>query len=146
MRRHLLGWLMLLFVFASGATTATEATNLLKVDATWNDLRLKGDVDGLGPLLADDWMLTHSDGRTQTKADYLGELASRTRSNQQIENEDVSLRIYGDTAIVTGVSVQSGTNGGKPWSGRFRFTRVWVRDGGHWKMVASHSSRVASAD
>lgn len=89
---------------------------------------------------------SHSDGRTQTKSEYLSELSSRSRTNQAIANEDVSLRAYGDTAVVTGVSIQSGVSGGKPWSGRFRFTRVWVlRDGG-WTMVASHSSRIASVD
>lgn len=88
-------------------------------------------------------MLTHSDGRVQTKAEYLGELATRSRRNDAIVNEDVRLRTYGETAVVTGVSVQSGVSNGEPWRGRFRFTRVWVKRDGSWLMVASHSSRVA---
>ena len=118
---------------------------LLALDATWNELRMKPDVDGLDRILADDWMLTHSDGRVQYKADYLDELRTSTRRNQGIGKEDLRVRRYGDTMVVTGTSVQSGVSNGVPWSGRFRFTRVWVQRDDAWKMIASHSSRMAEA-
>ena len=92
---------------------------------------------------ADDWMLTHSDGQVQYKKDYLEQLATRNRTNTAITNEDVKLRMYGDAAVVTGVSVQSGIGDGKPFTGKFRFTRMWVVKDGKWVMTASHSSRVA---
>lgn len=134
-------------VFAAAAAHSIAAPapvqDLAVIDAGWNDLRLKGDAKGLGALLAEDWMLTHSDGRVQYKADYLQELATRTRTNSVIENADVKLRTYGGTAVVTGTSIQSGTNDGKPWQGKFRFTRVWVQMQGKWTMVSSHSSRMS---
>jgi hypothetical protein len=131
--------------FASPVLAADGDAELLAIDASWNSLRMQPDVEGLDRLLADDWMLTHSDGRVQHKADYLDELRTSARRNQGIANEDVRLRRYGDTAVVTGTSVQSGVSNGQPWSGRFRFTRVWIRDGGQWRMAASHSSRVTPA-
>lgn len=140
--RTLLGCYLFLSVSASMSAHAAEPPHLLQTDATWNELRLKADVRSLDQLLADDWILTHSDGRVQTKSEYLGELASRSRTNQAIANENVSLRAYGNTAIVTGVSVQSGVSNGKPWNGRFRFTRVWIQRDERWTMIASHSSRI----
>jgi len=116
------------------------------IDATWNSLRLKPDVEGLERLLRDDWLLTHSDGRVQDKADYLRELSSRTRANQAIENQNMEVRLHGDTAVVTGTSAQAGIGHGQPWSGRFRFTRTWIRRDGAWRMLASHSSRIATQD
>jgi ketosteroid isomerase-like protein len=140
------GLLLLVLTAMPVSIWATEPSHLLQKDATWNELRLKADVQALDQLLADDWLLTHSDGLVQTKAEYLNELSSRSRTNQAITNEDVSLRSYGDAAVITGVSVQSGVSNGKPWSGRFRFTRVWVLRDDHWIMVASHSSRVTAVD
>lgn len=139
--------LLALSLLLSAPAMAGDAVpdELLAIDASWNELRLKSDTAGLDRLIADDWLLTHSDGRTQTKPDYLEELRTRSRSNQAIGNEDVVLRRYGDTAVVTGTSVQSGVSKGQPWSGRFRFTRVWVQRDGQWRMVASHSSRIADA-
>jgi hypothetical protein len=116
---------------------------LLQRDSLWNALRLSGNAAALAPLLADDWLLTHSDGRTQDKADYLAELASRRRSNSKVENLGVRIRQYEHVAVITGISVQSGVTDGQPWSGRFRFTRTWVRRDGQWQMIASHSSRCA---
>lgn len=133
--------LALLFSIPAVARDTTDG-ELLEIDASWNDLRLKPDVEGLDRILAEDWLLTHSDGRVQNKAEYLEELRARTRRNQAIGNEDVRLRRYGATAVVTGTSVQSAVSNGQPWSGRFRFTRVWVQRDGRWIMVASHSSRI----
>lgn len=118
---------------------------LAAADASWNALRVKADVTALGRLLADDWLLTHSDGRLQDKASYLADLASRSRTNDTIENEDVQVRFQGLVGIVTGTSVQSGSRDGQPWGGRFRFTRVWSKRGDAWVMAASHSSRIEPA-
>lgn len=136
-RRVFQAALLAVFALPLGAQDPT----LLHRDSLWNTLRLRGDVAGLGPLLVDDWRLTHSDGRVQDKPDYLAELATGRRTNGQVENIGVQVRWYGDVAVVTGISVQSGTNNGVPWSGRFRFTRTWIRRDGSWVMVASHSSR-----
>lgn len=134
--------LFALLVCIPSAVAAESDAELLALDATWNELRMKPDVEGLDRLLADDWMLTHSDGRVQYKADYLDELRISARRNQGIGNEDLRVRRYGDTMVVTGTSVQSGISNGQPWSGRFRFTRTWIKRDGQWRMVASHSSRV----
>lgn len=144
--RTLLGLFLFLVAAMPLSVRAAGPSPLLEMDAAWNEWRVEGNVDRLANLLADDWLLTHSDGRTQTKSEYLDELGSRSRTNQAIANEDVALRVYGHTAVVTGVSVQSGVSDGKPWSGRFRFTRVWVQFDKQWKMVSSHSSRVARPD
>jgi ketosteroid isomerase-like protein len=127
------------------AALAGPQENFLRIDVQWNDLRLKGDAKALAPLLDDAFVLTHSDGRVQYKADYVGELATRTRTNSGISNEDLKVRLYDRTAVVTGTSVQAGTSDGMPWSGKFRFTRVWVERDGKWTIVASHSSRVTPA-
>ena len=140
MRRLIL--LLLLLPGWAWAQTPTPTT-LEQADAAWNQLRLQGDAKALAPLLADDWLLTHSDGRVQHKADYLHELTTRQRRNTRIDNEDVRVRLHGDTAVITGTSVQAAISDGKPWEGRFRFTRVWLLRDGQWQMLASHSSRLA---
>ena len=138
-------WILLLMLLAPGWTWAQTPATLEQADTAWNQLRLQGDAKALAPLLADDWLLTHSDGRVQHKADYLQELATRQRRNTRIDNEDVQVRQHGDTAVITGTSVQAAISDGKPWEGRFRFTRVWLLRDGHWQMLASHSSRLAEA-
>jgi ketosteroid isomerase-like protein len=127
----------------AAAPIAFAAEAIDKVDASWNELRQRSDVEGLDKLMDERFVLVHSDGRVQHKPDYIAELRTRTRVNGPILNEDVKVRSYGNTAVVNGVSVQSGVSNGQPWNGRFRFTRVWLQQDGSWKIISSHSSRIA---
>jgi ketosteroid isomerase-like protein len=131
---------VLLACIASPA--AATGPDLREVDAQWNRLRLASDTAGLGALLVDDFVLTHSDGKVQHKADYLADLDRRTRVNHAIDNHDVEVRRHGDTAVVTGRTVQHGVGEQGPFRGAFRFTRVWVLQDGQWRLAASHSSRL----
>lgn len=139
--------LLLAAMLASVSLPAAAAEpDLREVDAQWNRLRLASDGAGLDALLVDDFVLTHSDGKVQLKRDYIADLARRTRVNHAIDNHDVEVRRYGDTAVVTGRTVQHGVGEQGPFSGAFRFTRVWVMQDGQWRLVASHSSRLPQAD
>lgn len=139
--------LLIAAMLASALLPATAAEpDLREVDAQWNRLRLASDAAGLDALLVDDFVLTHSDGKVQLKRDYIADLARRTRINHAIDNHDVEVRRYGDTAVVTGRTVQHGVGEQGPFSGAFRFTRVWMKRDGHWRLAASHSSRLPQND
>jgi ketosteroid isomerase-like protein len=51
----------------------------------------------------------------------------------------LSVQVYGDAAVATGISRESGTNKGKPYVIRSRFTDTWIKRHGVWLCVASHS-------
>jgi ketosteroid isomerase-like protein len=58
--------------------------------------------------------------------------------------DDLAVRIYGDTAVVTGRSSPKGrTAKGEPIRGQYRFLRVWVKRGGSWQVVAFQGTRIA---
>lgn len=111
-------------------------------DQQWNQFRLHSDVKALAPLLSENFVLTHSDGRVEDKQSYLQDLASSNRVNTQIENFDVQIRCFENTALVTGRTKQQGISAGKAWQGEFRFTRVWFYQNNQWQLQASHSSRL----
>jgi hypothetical protein len=127
----------------AGAPAAAQDAALVARDNAWNSLRLANDAAGLDELVDPSFVLVHSDGRVQYKADYLAELGKGKRINTEIRNEGVSYREYGSVALVNGTSVQAGISEGKPFGGKFRFTRVWRLDGKVWRLVSSHSSRLA---
>lgn len=119
-----------------------QVPTLEQADTDRSRLRLQGDASALAALLAEDWLLPHSDGRVQHRAGYLQgqELAMRTRRNTRIDNADVQVHRYGDTAVITGTRAQAATRNGQPREGRLRFTCVWALRDGHWQRLASHSS------
>jgi len=59
------------------------------------------------------------------------------------EISDLKVRVYGkNTAVVTGRSVQKGTENGKDYSGDYLFTRVYVKQNGHWLTVALQTTLI----
>jgi acetamidase/formamidase/ketosteroid isomerase-like protein len=132
-----------IFADLRGGTGGSAAEREIRVlEKEWNEARVRADVAALDRLLADDWTVVHGDGSINTKAEYLADLKSGARKfSADVKEDELSVRIVGDTAIAAGLSDSKVTFHGKPSGGALRFTRVYVNRGGRWVMVASHATR-----
>jgi ketosteroid isomerase-like protein len=107
----------------------------------WNEARAHADIATLDRMLVDDWTVTHANGTTDTKATYLADLTSGARTfTGDITESDVTIRLYGDTAVAAGSSQSSVTLNGQRQGGALHFTRVYVKRNGAWKMIVSHAT------
>jgi len=86
---------------------------------------------------------TDSDGRLTTRAETFARRKSGAIKYNAFTQDDYKVHVTGDTAIVTGRIIMKAMRDGKDVSGQERFTDTFVRRGGQWQAVASHSSRVA---
>jgi ketosteroid isomerase-like protein len=112
------------------------------LEKRWNESRVRADVGALDGLLAAEWTVTHGDGTIDTKAKYLADLRSGDRKFfGDVTQDEFTVRVYGDTAVVAGVSDSKVEYKGKPGGGPLRFTRVYVKQGGSWQMVVSQATR-----
>ena len=98
------------------------------------------DCAGWGALLADDWSVTHIDAQVITKEQALQMCRSGPPLTSSVDH--LAVRLYGDTAIVTG-RTKATASGATPVTVTLRFTDVFVRRDGGWIAVASHATRVA---
>ena len=89
-------------------------------------------------ILDADFVLTDYDGAVLSKDQFLA--AIRDPSDLLIAevSEDMKLHRHGDTVVVTGATHEKGTNKGKHYEHRGRFTGTWIRKNGEWLCVASH--------
>jgi ketosteroid isomerase-like protein len=92
-------------------------------------------------ILAEDYILTTSDGNLVDKPRAMADLGSPDLEVEWCEIDDVSVRVYGDAAVAVGRSSVTGRLGDQDLSGRFRYTRVYARRQGRWQIVAAHLSR-----
>jgi ketosteroid isomerase-like protein len=107
----------------------------------WNEARVKADVAALDRLLADGWTVTHGGGTMDTKAQYLADLKSGDRKfSADVKEDELTVRIYGDTAVASGLSDSKVTFKGQAQGGPLRFTRVYVKRDGRWVMIVSHAT------
>ena len=59
---------------------------------------------------------------------------------EALQSTNMVVHYYGSTAVVTGAYYEKGTDKGKPWERRGRFTDTWMNLAGRWQCVASHFS------
>ena len=113
---------------------------LLKVERAWLDAYLKRDVAAMEQIESDDFTITHGNGQVITKAQEIANLkrAGATDSSLSFSTEETKVRVYGDTAILTGIFVSKG----KDSTQRSRYTDVYVRRNGRWQVVASHLTQL----
>jgi hypothetical protein len=113
---------------------------------------VRGDRAFFERVLADDFTHTSHSGVFKTRAQWLAEPRPGDRTDAKpatthydaMDVDDLAVRIYGDTAVVTGRTTPRGTTAkGQPMTGQYRFLRVWVKQQGRWRAVAFQGTRIA---
>jgi ketosteroid isomerase-like protein len=104
---------------------------------------IEGDREFIELVLADDWRVTDLTGRVLSKVEVLAEaFGSDERRVESMEITDLSVRPFGDWAIVTGRTAAAGEYRGERAEVALRFTDVFVNRDGRWQAVASQATLI----
>lgn len=103
---------------------------------------LQSDLATLEKVLADDLLYVHSSGALDDKKSFVAALKSGSVRYKKIAPEDQRVRIAGTLAVVTGKSSVEVERDGKPQSFRLRFTAVYEKTSGSWRLSAWQTTRL----
>ncbi len=119
------------FYDALAALFAGDATAM---EAIWSDA---DDVSNLGPFVE------RSVGAEAVREQFRGEAAMSLGG--QVVVTDLHIVELGDVGYTTGVENGTGHTGpdGKPMELRHRFTNIFRRESGGWRMVHHHTDRAS---
>ena len=96
----------------------------------------------LNRLWSDDLVFTSPNGHVTNKAQRLaGQKPSAQPAQLANINDEVKVRVYGNTAVVTVLSTWKGKAGTREFSDPYQATHVWVKQHGRWQLVAAHVSQ-----
>ena len=126
-------------IFLSGQANSTQA-DLVAAENGWNRAELAHDADSLSRLMADDLVLTETDGSVINKKEEIAFTADRDTHFEILESHDLKFQIHGNAAVVTGAYHEKGTYHGKAFEHRGRYTDTWIRHNGTWQCIAGHFS------
>lgn len=126
------------------ATPSSEETQklLLALERSWMDSLKVGDADSLGQIISNDFAFASPrivGGKDRIK--YL-EYALHDLKLASYELDKVTVRLFGRTAIVSGLLKQQATVKGEDWSGNYLVTDVWINRSGVWRVVSRHESPI----
>ena len=102
--------------------------------------QIHADAAALDRIYAEDFIGVGPSGTVRTKPQVIADFMSGDLNFQSITTDEVQVRVYGNTAVETGRSTMTGQDKGKPVPRDTRFTRVWVKQQGRWRLVANHYS------
>src|ERR1041384_4679369 len=114
--------------------------NIRKVDNERIQAQIHADATALDRIYAPDFIGVGPSGTVRTKPQVISDFTSGDLKFQSITTAEVLVRVYENTAVETGLSTMVGQDKGKAVPRDTRFTRVWVKQQGHWRLVANHYS------
>ena len=125
---------------AMGSQRTSVEETIRKLDNERIQAQIHADAAALKRIYADDFIGVGPSGTVRTKPQVISDFTSGDLRFQSISTDDVRVRVYGNAAVETGRSTMNGQDKGKEVPHDTRFTRVWVKLQGRWRLVANHYS------
>jgi uncharacterized protein (TIGR02246 family) len=129
--------LLLLAVVAPCADAQTGPhTAVWQALEAFRQASLANDASKLDTLVADDCTAIVGPGLLVTKPQLLSAVRDGSLIVDEVTFDDIVIRIYGNTAVVTHVMNIKERLSGTPLAGRYRTTRVFLNADGGWRLIA----------
>ncbi len=133
-----------LVIAASSLSFAQEEQEIMKLEHQFYQAIIRNDVAGVNQLRSEDFFATNTRGKSKERGNKRTRNVNLSGSGgryEAVKLEDLRVRIYGDAAVSTGLRIATfRTKEGKSRVSKLRFTQVWVKQQGQWKMVAAQVS------
>lgn len=108
----------------------------LAAAATGYDLaQFKSDRAELERYLADDYTLANSNGKNQTKVEYIADAMSPDNKTTYVAISQQVRKVWPNGAVLGGIVDAHGFNHGKAFTMRARFVDVWAKRNGQWQVI-----------
>jgi ketosteroid isomerase-like protein len=124
----------------AAATSEQDLARFTQLESQWNNAHLQGDADALDRLWADELRVVVPRMTPLAKSEALSFFRSGRMKFSRYQTSELGVRVYGDTAVVTGRVQRSRERAGQMVEDDWRFTKVYVHKAGAWRVVAYHAS------
>jgi len=112
-----------------------EVRNMIE---SYRTALLRRDIPALEKIWADDYVFVNASGEVLTKAQRLANVKSGATTLESInEEENITVRVYQNSAVAMSRVTIKGQYGGQPTSGQYRSTHVWVKGPAGWQLVSN---------
>lgn len=140
-----LHWLAVVVLMAAGLRAAeAPAAAVLRADQARLAAMMAGDGAALGRLMSEELAFVHSDGRIESKADYVKNMLAGDTQYADAKTAEVRTMEPAPGVVILIGAQQMRKRLGPTWSEiKLRFMAVWREEGGAWRMVAWQSMRPA---
>jgi ketosteroid isomerase-like protein len=134
-------WFDLMFRPHTASTSISEdQKTVAELDTEYQAAVKANDAATMDRILANDFVLVTGSGKVYTKADLLADARDGATQYEHQEDTEQTVRVWGDTAVVTAKLWEKGSDRGKPFDYAVWFSDTYVRTPSGWKYVFGQSS------
>ena len=131
---------------AEKMAAGTAEQEISRLEKGMQDALLKNDTTLFEKVATDDYLVINPVGIVGTKAQALA--GSQNAKIESFSADDVKVRVYGDAAVVTGRAtikgqLKTGADSAQDIGGQYRYTRVYVKQQGQWRLASFQFAPVA---
>ncbi|MEO7673560.1 MAG: nuclear transport factor 2 family protein [Pyrinomonadaceae bacterium] len=119
-------------------------SEVLKVNEEFDRAIVSRDATAYERILSDDFVFTSFDGSLSNKLKEVEKVRSGDLKFEYGKSDEIRVKVYGKTAVVTGRFSAKGQNKGVGFTFIERYTGVFVKQNGRWQMVAEHASEIGA--
>jgi ketosteroid isomerase-like protein len=130
-------------LLAAGAVQAVAAdrsadviAHLKQLSDKWDQVIVAKDAAAIAGNMAEDFRIIDRRGNIEGKQQFVDGILDPKLTINPYTVEDFEVRLYGDTALLSGRSHMTGTYEGKPFESNYRYIDIYVRKAGVWKIVS----------
>ena len=116
---------------------------LLKLEKEFTQAIVKNDPEAIGRFVTDDWIIINADGGIINKERFVEVIKSGALTHEMMESDDIQVRVYGDSALVTALTRTKGKFMNQEFSTQERATDVFVKLDGRWRCALSQLTQFA---
>jgi ketosteroid isomerase-like protein len=127
----------------AGAALSPQEKAVLDAMAAFKQAVIDSDTVALKRIWTEGYTFINAQGGLVTRAQRLANFASGATNVAVIDNErEITVRVYGDMAVVQNLSTLRGQFSGQQTDTDLRGTFVWVRREGRWQLVTNQLTPV----
>lgn len=103
---------------------------------------LDGNWEAVASMMTNDLTFTHANAVVENKAQFIDALKSKRLQYKTLANDNVKVRVHGNTGIVSGICHIVVDASGTLIDLRVEFTELWVKKENKWMMLLWHATEV----
>lgn len=127
---------------AQGTPGTTPEDSVRALELARGQALIHADTVALSRMIAGEFVEISRLGTLRTRAANIGDIASGDLKLTSVRYDSLTARIYGEVAVLQGIADNTGSFRGFPFSGRIRYTRIFVRRDGRWQAVAMQQTSI----
>jgi ketosteroid isomerase-like protein len=126
------------------ADTGRDADVVLlkKISDAWDAAIIRKDEAAIAGNMAEDFRQIDGSGNLETRQSFVAGLVDPKLTIDPYTVEDFEVRLYGDTALLSGRTHMTGKYDGKAFESNYRYIDIYVRRSGVWKIVSVQITRL----